>query len=202
MAPTFDLQTFEVDNIVMIFQAPTKLQGSAAITWEAVTSNHIREKINSAYPISDLRVGTNIDGSNFVSEPVGQTRGRRAEQASLQVIFDVVGSYRSSRTDLPMADLVGGAFDSEEDRAEYVAALKRTGDGYFDDIDEVRVEINGVVVTEQSDGPNLYIIIGASAGGACLVLLGALFYVNKRGTRRIQHKTYSTQGDSTGRIAT
>lgn len=146
--------------------------------------------VTTPAPIYDLDVGTNIKKQVPGAESV-ESRQRRlynlrmlqttATSSPLLIIFDTAVEFRSASQDHDVPALIGDAFATDEDIEQYVASLQATGDPSFDNISSVRWEINGVEGggddDENSGGiDHLWIIVGASAGGAVLfAIAGAMF---------------------------
>jgi hypothetical protein len=102
----------------------------------------------------------------------------------LKIAFDTAVSYRSSGSNHDIQALIAGAFNTDEDREEYVNSLKRTNDGAFQNLNEVvSVFVGGMYIpdgeeTDENEGDDvtMYIIIGAAAGGGALLLLIVFFF--------------------------
>ena len=206
--------------MVMTLRYSSELEGLSIITWEQITANHIRQSILDADvdpPLVDLRVWTNIvkqtpvAGTRAVdaaapsaapapsAEPTSQGVPRRHLQQDipLKISFDTAVSFRSPKTNHSIIDMIGGAFDSDEDRDQYINLLKRTNDGAFQALEDIEsVSVGGKFIPDEEDTDDggggrdmtMLIIIGAAAGGGALVLL-MLFVVYRSVTTRKQDST-------------
>lgn len=128
-----------------------------------------------------LTVGTNIKDQQV---PVESQR-RRLQSSPLKIVFDTAVKFQSVSADLDVASMIGGAFNTDEDRAKYLNQLQSSGDRSFSSINTVRVEINGIPqVVDPIDsnsggggGINLFVWIGAAAGGAAILILAGLYFL-------------------------
>lgn len=181
----------------MYFDDAQRLGRTSQITFHRETGDHIfNEFVNLQdleNPLFELKVGVNIKNQQVAAPPeeVDQRRMLRKDlrilqSSPLQIVFDTVVSFQSLSQDLDISSMIGGAFNTDEDRAKYLNELQSTGDRSFSSINSVIVFINGVPQEEEENpkkgggGVNIFIIIGAAAGGAALLLVVALIYCRKR----------------------
>lgn len=181
----------------MYFDDAQSLGRTSQITFHRETGDHIFNEFvnveNLENPLLELKVGVNIKNQQVATPPkeVDQRRMlrndlRRLQASPLQIVFDTVVSFQSLSQDLDVSAMIGGAFNTDEDRAKYLNELQSTGDRSFSSINSVIVFINGVPQEEEENtkkgggGVNIFIIIGAAAGGAALLLVAALIYCRKR----------------------
>lgn len=175
-------------------------------------------------PLEDLTVSTNIISQNPIiglDEPAPASgssgaplptstptlaptspgvRGRALQQEEqkvpLRIAFDTGIAYRSAGTDYNTQELIANAFNTDQDRQQYINMLRRADPEAFQDLTEiVSVSVGGrfipaIKTEEEDDGRDmtLLIIIGSVAGGAALILL-ILLFVWRRSTN---------QGESVG----
>jgi hypothetical protein len=213
-SPSLSLQS-DLVNVVMVLTATrARLASRSAIDWESATAAHIRQSISNTdfgdFPLFDLRVGTNIirqlplaNGGDLVLAPDDSTavptsapspnssvRKRVLQESTLlplQIVFDVAVSFRSLGQDYDAVDMVGDAFNSEEDRASYTQRLKQTMNAAFDDVTQVRLLVEGIAPQEEvpeniapSDS-NLWVIVGAAAGASLVMILAGVFVLRNFG---------------------
>ena len=126
-------------------------------------------------PIFDVRVSANLV-SQALSLSTANDNNRRSLQQGvtdlLTIQFDVEVSFRSTKKDHPISELVYSAFATPLDRTEYVIDLQGRPIP-VESVEDVLVQVQGVV----PDGgggkgkPKIAIIVGSSVGGAALLLL-------------------------------
>lgn len=138
--------------------------------------------------MQDIEVFTDVTNQRRVTQQQQRTRNMRVLQSGSGrvIVFDAVIEFRSVGTDHDMSQLVGGTWDTPEEQQEYINALKQTGDATFQSISAMAVEINGWEPGGDGSGSSdldLFIIIGASVGGAALLFLVliAFVYCRRRG---------------------
>jgi len=164
----------------MTFDNMQKLQGKSAITFKNISNRFIKDELTTTPepPMFDVHVESNVR----------QRRNLRVlqQQSRLLVVFDVVVEFRSVSKDHDISALVGGTWETQEDQDAFIAALKATGDSAFQDITMMMTQINGWDPgngdDEEEEDFDLFIIIGASVGGAAvLFFVGAsILYVRHR----------------------
>jgi hypothetical protein len=202
MAPSLSLQSdlVEVVMVMLPYTSDNVLVGESIIIWESVTGSHVRNHIVRSGvepPLLQLQVRTNIVGQTFpvvasLTSSSGNGRLLQDQQSavieedSLIVQFDVGVSFRSESQDQDVRALIYSAWDSADDRAEYVQALQAESK-VFREIADVRVEVEGfvpptaVTVAPDSGGEvGIAVIAGASVGGAALIFLIGFFVMRRR----------------------
>lgn len=169
------------------------LGSSSEIDFQRITGDHIYTELlaDAGIDWTDLEVGTNVKNQVTV------TSGRRRLQGGvLEIIFDTAVSFRLADTDLDVPELVGGAFNTEEHRNVYLQRLQSSGDKAFASISGVRVVINGEEqdLNKQTIAPaapvtmggiNIFIIIGAAAGGIAILILAGLCFCRSKGGKKV-----------------
>jgi hypothetical protein len=179
-----------------------KLTGQSIITWESVTEEHIRRHILNAGlkpELFDLTVGTNIVDQWFpiISSSDGTRSLQTVPPNSLIIQFDVSLMYRSEGQDRNLDLLVFNAWDTVMDRAEYVMELQSKSK-VFDDIQDVIVEIKNYVTPTIDDGTekkkvNIAVVIGASVGGAALIILVAFVLLRKNNGKGLDNNNENSR---------
>jgi hypothetical protein len=116
---------------------------------------------------------------------------------TLNVLFTVTLRYRSEDRDHDIATLVGSAWETTMDRANYVMRLQAESD-IFDQVTEVDVRVRGYEPPLPTESPasvagdkvNIAVIVGASVGGAALVVLVVLLFmtVRRRSQDSLKHR--------------
>lgn len=200
MPPTLGLQDYLI-SVIMYLEYAQILGSSSEITFQRVTGDFIEtEFLTLDVEWTDLSVGTNVKSQRELAEvpaTAGSRRSRslQAPVSVLEITFDTQVSFRSDLNDLDIAAFIGGAFNTEEDRATYIKNLQSSGDRAFAYVSAVKVVINGEEqdVNDATQPPSsssglssftLYIIIGAAGGGLCIAVLATLFYLRHRGNRK------------------
>lgn len=207
------------------FTEGSELGTQDVFSWEEVTEDFIRQHILETSvdpPIFDLVVRTNLDqqipGGTVVqdgttSDESGETRRLRSLQESagdqsgdgtvvtpsdtLNVIFTVSLRYRSESRDQDIAQLVGSAWDTTLDRANYVIDLQDQSNT-FNQVQDVDVMVSGYVPPPPTPAPsddnaNIAVIVGASVGGAALLVLSVLLFMTMRRRNRGSVKAVDTE---------
>lgn len=182
-------------EVVIFFDDAQRFVGSSEITFQRITADHIfNEFLNLnglEHPLIDLAVGTNIKTQTVeTQEPEG--RMLRALQSSpLKIVFDTAVSFQSLSDDLDIPVMIGGAFNTDEDRAKYLNRLQSRGDRSFSSINTVRIEINGVAQevgtsadTNSGGKINLFVWIGAAAGGLAVLILAGLYFLRSKSPKK------------------
>lgn len=213
--------------VLLPYTRDIALAGQSIITWESVTGSHIRRHILRTGvdpPLFQLQVGTNIIGQRFpaaASPTPSSGNGRRlrflqeesapeGDDSSLIVQFDVAVSFRSESQEQDVRALIYSAWDSPDDRAEYVRALQSESN-VFSEVMDVRVEVEGFFPNPDDNNRGgdsasigIAVIAGASVGGVALIFLIGFFIMrrgnsSKNGPRRQQES--KTTPESGSRIA-
>jgi len=195
-----------------------KILGSASeIFYQRITGNHIFDEFKNLVDVDllALEVGTNVkDQAEFYPTPAPNGAGgyrRHLQSTGLRIIFDTQVQFQSLRTDLDVPSIIGGAFNTEEDRAEYLSALQTSStDRSFSTVNAIQVVINGEVQNTapvdngDGGGPNIFIIIGAIAGGGAILILAGLYYVRTTGQKKTETiaSTKSNDGQVAERVGT
>jgi hypothetical protein len=184
----------DIVEVFMTFDNAPKLQGKSVITFEAITTQFVRQELETSAepPMYDMTVWTNVKNQLVPSSSNGETRRRHVrilQESPIVIVFDTAVDYRSVGTDHDVPQLVGGTWDTEQDQNAYIAALKATGDVSFQQITAMKTEINGWEPGNDDNDKNpdidLFIIIGASVGGAALLfLLGMGFIFMRRRAKK------------------
>ena len=134
----------------MYFDDAQRLGRTSQITFHRETGDHIfNEFVNLQdleNPLFELKVGVNIKNQQVAAPPeeVDQRRMLRKDlrilqSSPLQIVFDTVVSFQSLSQDLDISSMIGGAFNTDEDRAKYLNELQSTGDRSFSSINSVIV---------------------------------------------------------------
>ena len=166
------------------------LGSSSEIDFQRITGEHIQTELlaDAGIDWTDLEVGTNVKNQVTVT-----SFRRRLQGGALEIIFDTAVSFRLADTDLDVPGLVGGAFNTEQHRNAYLQRLQSSGDKAFASITGIKVVING----EEQDlnkqtlapaamvGINIFIIIGAAAGGMALLILAGLCFCRTKGEKKV-----------------
>ena len=190
-----------------------EILGQDVITWERVTSNHIRKHIlrEEIDPeLDDLAVFTNIKGqllpgitktASATDEASSSNRRNLEEDPSLQdaliVQFDVQVTYRSISNEHDVPSYIFSAWDTPMDRDEYIRALT-TEANKMNGIENVLVEVEGFVPPpKDDDSANIAVIIGAAVGGAALVFLIAFFLLKRGSGKELEENHESTTAAET-----
>jgi len=199
-------------EVVLFFDDAQVLTGSSEITFQRITADHIFSEflnwVDLDHPLIDLAVGTNIKDQTVAGPEQDDTavRRRRLQTSPLTIVFDTAVSFRSVSNDVDVEAMIGSAFNTDEDRSQYLNRLQSRGDRAFSSINTVRVEINGVpqevVVQPQDDnggggGVNLFVWIGAAAGGAAILILAGLFLLR---TKKTSPKKQVTVASSSSKL--
>ena len=195
------------------------LVGDSIIFWESVTRSHIEKHLLRSGVDPPLlllqKVGTNIVGQNIpvVASPGDGRRLRRlqdnrqesapvslsqdGDDSSLIIVFDVAVSFRSESQELDVRALIYSAWDSPDDRAEYVQALQAESN-VFSEINDARVEVEGFrPPTDDNTGDGggdsesigIAVIAGASVGGVALLFLIGFFIMRRQnGSKSNPHR--------------
>lgn len=141
-------------------------------------------------PLLDLVVVTNIANQIPAESPPQQDNPptRRYLQGNddeipsdaLTVIFDVDTSFRSANY-VNMKQLVFNAWQSSMSRAQYIMDLQDQS-ATFDSIQDLDVIVEGYVPPPPTpaESANIPVIVGASVGGAALLILIALVFMRRR----------------------
>jgi hypothetical protein len=164
----------------MIFDNLQTLTGGSIVVYNRVTSDRMEQQFqphiqNGA--IQNLVVGTYIQTQ----------QGRRLQTATpLQIICATSVRFQSTRQDWDVTSILGGAFNTESDRKEYIADLQAAGGRPFDSISQVTVVIDGVEQQEDTGGAgiNIFIIVGAVAGGLAVAVLILLIACRNKSPRK------------------
>jgi hypothetical protein len=138
-------------------------------------------------------------------------RGRSLQETELtnyplEIAFDTAVSYRSKGLYHDIQILISGAFDTDDDRAAYVNSLKRTGDGAFQNLNEVvSVSVGGVDIPvdddeiEEGRDMTVFIIIGVcSVMGAILLLLAFFMWSRYYGGNKTAEQSPAMTRNETG----
>lgn len=194
VSPTLSMQE-DLVQVTMTFDDCPVMQGRSIITFESISSIFIKEELLSAAepPMMDLTVWTNVKSQRAIKSSNRRRNVRVLQQASsLKIIFDTAMEFRSTYTEYDIPQLVGGTWDTPEDQDAFIAALRATRDPTFQDITSMTTEINGWQPGGNGDDDtdtDLFIIIGASVGGAALLFLAGILFVMLRRRRRSNKKT-------------
>ena len=178
------------------------MDAGARIDWEGSTAAHIRNIIQElpteeGDDIFQLVVITDINSQLFLdsatlppSTIIGQRFLQQEEQEPetfpLQVEFLVRVTFRSNKNDHDMIAMIGEAFNSEDDRGQYIDRLQYLN-AAFDYLQSVKISVNGTIPQEeaivairddQTGGGGSTVIIAVAAGGVVLavVVLGLLVW--------------------------
>lgn len=182
----------------MTFDNAPRLQGKSVITFEAITTQFIRQELKTSAepPMYDMDVWTNVKNQVVPSSSERRRRVRVLQQSPIVIVFDTAVDFRSVGTDHDVPQLVGGTWDTEQDQNTYIAALKATGDVSFQQITAMKTEINGWEPGSDDNDKNqdidLFIIVGASVGGAALMFLLGMGFIFMRRRRRAKKKNKAT----------
>jgi hypothetical protein len=168
----------------MVFDDLSQLGGSAIISFESITAEHIRNQLAKLGNLADIQVGTNV--KNQVA--VAATLSNRRRLAPLQITLDAAVAFRSATTETDIVPWIGGTFNSDVERALYINALKASGVSSFASITSVQVLVNGVPPEEEKEvvpaskkkSVSVFIIVGAAAGGVAVLILASLFVCRKK----------------------
>jgi hypothetical protein len=172
--------------VMYLVGATETLDGSAQITFQTVTADHISNSF--LQDLKDLDVGSDIKRQELLA-PSSSRRRLAQDAGSLKILFDTRVSFRSPTTTLDVAALIGASFDTAEDRSTYLQRLQWVGGKSFASVTSINVEINGVpqqvaVQAQQSSGVDLPVIIGATVGGVALVGILLFVFVRSRKSKR------------------
>jgi hypothetical protein len=142
-------------------------------------------------PNASIATATTLDPTSAPVSVRGRGRGRALQEQEpllpLQIIFDVAVSFRSLGQDYDAVEMVGDAFNSDEDRAAYTLRLRQTLNAAFSDVTQVELLVEGVAPQEDipkpngSSGSNVWVVVGATAGGSLVILLAGLFVMRTFG---------------------
>ena len=192
------------------------MDAGARIDWERSTPSHIQrimEKLSVEEPLLQLNVITDISSQILVipSDARGNAnqrgRSRDLQQAGddaggddtpagpalfpLQVDFLTRVTFRSTSSDHDIVAMIGEAFNSDEERGQYISRLKQLN-GSFDNLVAVQIEVDGKIPEEQpssvvrdDDGggsSTTFIVAIAAAGAAVAVLALGLLVWKRMGT--------------------
>ena len=168
----------------MVFDDLSQLGGSAIISFESITAEHIRSQLAKLGNLADIIVGTNVKSQVAVAE----TPSNRRRLAPLRITLDAAVSFRSATTETDIVPWIGGTFNSDVERALYINALKASGVSSFASITSVQVLVNGappeeekeVVPASKKKSVSVFIIVGAAAGGVAVLILASLFVCRKK----------------------
>jgi len=211
-----------------VLEVSETLTGRSIIHWEQVTSTHIRQamldqQFELESPMTDLYVAVNIDrqGSNFNAEeeglvllsearnvytnPTNNLNRDLQEVPSLQIIFDILVSFRSMINNHDLVEMIRWAFNTEEKRQEYIMRLAETGDIAFASVGYVRLySVDGFAVPPPPPprGNTMWVIIGACAGGGAFLTLIAILFVRRLGKKgkKEDNVTPTQQTSNGGRV--
>lgn len=169
--------------------------------WVDVTSAFIRAEINDRMqelvPEEDTKVGVSIDITSQSPAFTG-SKLRRLQTDQVEITYNAVISIESSVEEHDVNSYIMGAFDTSEEKADYVAALKATEDESFAALSNVTVEpAKSIIALEDPDGGNtnnsklsgaamIGLIAGlATVGAVAFAVAGFIIYSRrKRGGKR------------------
>jgi len=180
------------------------MDSGARIDWEGSTAAHIKNIIQQV-PVEEeiiqLAVITDISSQVLLipeEDPSNENNGRSLQQDRgdstslsifpLQVEFLVRITFRSAKTDFDLVELIGQAFNSVEERNQYISRLQQLNDA-FDNFERVDILVNGTVPKEESlpaindnddDGGGSTIIIAVAAGAVVLAVVAIGFIAWRR----------------------
>jgi hypothetical protein len=106
---------------------------------------------------------------------------------TLYVLFTATLRYRSESRDHDIAALVGSAWATEMEKQNYVRELQDAS-AAFDPVQDVDVRVQGydppaptqAPTPDDGDKANIAVIVGASVGGAALLVLAGLLFFSRR----------------------
>ena len=132
-----------------------------------------------------LFVNAILASQKVVGESATLAPGNRLLQTALrplEVSLTVLVEYRADMTYSP-TEWVSSAFNSDEKQSSFINRLKQIGDSSFDEVEEVKLLVDGTVPIEmdpkESSSSSLGVIIGATAGGALVVALAIVLFVRR-----------------------
>jgi hypothetical protein len=164
----------------------TKLdEATSLLFWETRTKEQITESANATgitvLELTFSNVAQSLNGARR------QTR-RLLQQSSLLLDFGVSMKYLSSKSDVSVAEIVNGAFDSETDRLKYLRRFGNTEP--FNLVESVAVLVDGATPADIGDGSavkspessNNGTLTGIGVGAAVLVMVvvGLLYHKRRR----------------------
>jgi hypothetical protein len=183
--------------------ASETLDGSAQITFQTVTADHINNSFLE--DLKDLDVGSDIKRQEILAPSSSRARMLAQDAGSLKILFDTRVSFRSPTTTMDVAALIGASFDTDEDRSAYLKRLQWVGGESFANVTSISVEINGVPqqatvqTQQQSNGVDLPVIIGATLGGVALVgILLVVFLRSRKSQRNDDNYTFTSSKKDIG----
>lgn len=176
------------------------MDSRAKIDWVGSTAAHIKATMNELEvdpPLMNLRVFTDVNSQVLLDTPSEMTtistRHRRALQEQpgtvlvfpLQVEFLVRVTFKSAVNDHDLVNMIGQAFNSDEDRGQYMNRLRMLNPD-FDYLTKVEILVNGTVPEEEPDsddkkengGGSSTVIIAVAAAGVvvAVVALGCIVW--------------------------
>ena len=180
------------------------MDAGARIDWEGSTASHIKN-IMQQLPVEEeivqLAVITDISSQVLLipqEEPSSTNNGRSLQQVGgdspvrstfpLQVEFLVRITFRSVKNDFDLVELIGQAFNSAEERNQYIGRLQQLNEA-FDDLEQVDILVNGTVPKEESlpgikdnddGGGGSPVIIAVAAGAVVLAIIAITFIAWRR----------------------
>jgi hypothetical protein len=184
-----------------------EMNAGARIDWERSTASHIQRSMENQpveAPFMQLAVIADISnqGLVFPETPEEGIRRRVLQEAGdgpqtttlfpLQVDFLIRITFRSVLSDYNLVDMIGEAFNSEEERTRYISRLQQLN-GNFDNLEQVTIEVEGNIPEEQPvpaleddsgvNGSTVMIIAVAAGGVAIAVIVAGLLVWNRNGSR-------------------
>jgi len=227
VAPSLPEQEYFVEMVMEFDNAPSNLGRSSRILLVEVTEKQVRravvDEINSkGLEISDFKARANVKRQTRHESPLeeeqrssneGERFLRLLQEGALIVSMEIYTKFKSTHSfdQERINDIIGGAFNSDEDRAKYVKSLRDTGDPAFSSISSVLVTINGVPQLEpdESQAPpepkkkNIWLIIGPVISGVFLFLiLFAICFARHKSAKKKASSQSPTLTEQDGRVST
>jgi len=157
------------------------LTEDAIVQWESATEDHIRQLAKAKHGVQIIQVSATKITQTMMEER--RLRSLQEGQGTLRISFVANVFYKlDGAGTVAAADLVGDAFNREEDRALYLIRLASVNNPAFDNLNSVEVVVEGM--TRRGDAKSkdslVGIILGIVVGLVTLLVIIAYFLLRKR----------------------
>ena len=173
------------------------LDGEDVIVWKSATEAHITQYLLSeADPPMMEVVALTVNIIEQSKEKDRRSLQRLGGGDSLWIYFNVSMAYRSNSDDYDTDELVWSAFASQVDGLEYIIALRKKSES-FDPVLLAQVNVQGYnepptqapqPAKEKRDKTEIAVIVGASIGGAALIILIILLFLRCSSGKTVSEK--------------